>query len=72
MIDSSIIDIEKEMKVARVFIVGEQLLQNIFSENLLEVIELFANEFGYQLEIANHTGKFIQNVKLKILAKLPH
>jgi hypothetical protein len=51
------------MKVDMVFIVSEQLLQNISIKNLLEVIELFASEFGYQLEIPIHTGKFIQNVK---------
>ena len=34
----------------------------------MEIIEQFVNEFGYQLEIADHTGKFIQNVKLKSLA----
>ena len=72
LIEGIIIDIEKEIKVKKVFVVGEQLLQNISIENLLEVIELFANEFGYQLEIANHTDKFIQNVKIKILQNQQH
>ena len=67
LIDGTRIDIENEIKVERVFIVGEKLLQNISVENLLEVIELFANEFGYQLEIANHTSKFIQNTEIKII-----
>ena len=67
LIEGIIIDIEKEIKVKKVFVVGEQLLQNISIENLLEVIELFANEFGYQLEIENHTDKFIKNVKIKIM-----
>lgn len=58
---------EREIKIKRVFIVGEQLLQNISIENPVEVIKLFANEFGYELEIANQTGKFIQNVGIKIL-----
>ncbi|HJT82973.1 MAG TPA: hypothetical protein VJ697_00700 [Nitrososphaeraceae archaeon] len=62
------IDTDTEIKIDRVFIIGEHLLKNISIENPLEIIEQFANEFGYQLEIANHTGKFIQNVKLKILA----
>ena len=72
LIEGIIMDIEKEIKVKKVFVVGEQLLQNISVENLLEVIELFANKFGYQLEIANHTDKFIQNVKIKILRNQQH
>jgi hypothetical protein len=60
-------EIEREIKVDRVFILGEQSLQNVSIENLLKVIELFANKFGYLLEIANQTGKFIQNVEIKIL-----
>jgi len=46
------IEIENDIKIDRVFIVGERLLQNTSIENLLKVIELFAHEFGYQLEIA--------------------
>jgi hypothetical protein len=56
----------EEVKIDSVFIVDEQLVQNISIENPLVVIELFANEFGYQLEIGNQTGKFIQNAKIKI------
>ena len=62
------IDTDTEIKIDRVFIISEHFLKNISIENPLEIIELFVKEFGYQLEIANHTGKFIQNVKLKILA----
>ena len=47
--------------------IGEQLVQNISIENPLTVLELFANELGYQLEIGDHTGKFIQNAEIKIL-----
>lgn len=61
------IEIENDIKIDRVFIVGERLLQNTSIENLLKVIELFAHEFGYQLEIANQTSKFIQNIQIKIL-----
>jgi hypothetical protein len=53
----------EEVKIDSVFIVDEQLVQSISIENPLVVIELFANEFGYQLEIGNQTGKFIQNAK---------
>ena len=34
--------------------IGELLLQNIPIENPLAVLELFANEFGYQLEIVDY------------------
>jgi len=64
---SSSIDLKDEIKVDRVFIVGEQLLQNISIENPLKVIKLVANEFGYLLEIANQIDKFIQNIEIKIL-----
>ena len=64
---SSSIDLKDEIKVDRVFIVGEQLLQNISIENPLKVIKLFANEFGYLLEIANQIDKFIQNIEIRIL-----
>ena len=43
-----------------------ELVQNISIENPLAVLELFANEFGYHLEISDHTGKFILNTKIKI------
>ncbi|HEX7142183.1 MAG TPA: hypothetical protein VF222_06870 [Nitrososphaeraceae archaeon] len=33
----------------------------------MTVIALLANEFGYQLEIGDHTGKFIQDAEIKIL-----
>jgi hypothetical protein len=56
-----------EVKVDSVFIVGKQLAQNISIENPLTVIALLANEFGYQLEIGDHTGKFIQDAEIKIL-----
>jgi hypothetical protein len=56
-----------EVKADVVFIVGKQLVQNISIENPLTVIALLANEFGYQLEIGDHTGKFIKNVEIKIL-----
>ena len=57
------IDTDTEIKIDRVFIISEHFLKNISIENPLEIIELFVKEFGYQLEIANHKGKFIQNVK---------
>jgi len=52
-----------EIKIDSAFIIGEQLVQNISIENPLAVLELFANELGYQLEIGDHTGKFIQMQK---------
>jgi len=57
----------EEVKIDSLFMIDEQLVQNISIENPLTVIELFVNEFGYQLEIANQTSKFIQNVEIKIL-----
>ncbi|HEX7257871.1 MAG TPA: hypothetical protein VF242_07410 [Nitrososphaeraceae archaeon] len=57
---------EDEVKIDSAFKIGELLLQNIPIENPLAVLELFANEFGYQLEIGDYRGKFIQNVKIKI------
>ena len=56
----------EKVKIDSAFMIGEKLLQNISIENPLVVIELFADEFGYQLEIGNQTGKFIQNAKIKI------
>ena len=47
--------------------IGEQLVQNISIENPLTVIALLANKFGYQLEIGDHIGKFIQDAEIKIL-----
>ena len=58
---------EDEVKVDSVFIVGKQIVQNISIENPLTVIALLANEFGYHLEIGDHTGKFIQDAEIKIL-----
>jgi hypothetical protein len=56
----------EEVKIDSVFMIGEQLVQNISIENPLTVLELFANEFGYQLEIGDYTGKCIQHAKIKI------
>jgi hypothetical protein len=47
--------------------IGEQLVQNISIENPLTVIALLANKSGYQLEIGDHIGKFIQDAEIKIL-----
>ena len=59
-------EIGEEVKVDSVFIIGEQLVQNIPIENPLTILERFANEFGYQLEIGDQTGKFIHDVEIKI------
>lgn len=56
---------EDEVKIDSAFMIGELLLQNIPIENPSAVLELFANEFGYQLEIGDYRGKFIQNAKIK-------
>jgi hypothetical protein len=57
----------EELKIDSVFMIGEQLVQNISIENPLTVIALLANKFGYQLEIGDHIGKFIQDAEIKIL-----
>jgi hypothetical protein len=57
---------EDEVKIDSVFMIDEQLVQNISIENPLAILDLFANEFGYQLEIGDHTSKFIQNAEIKI------
>ena len=57
----------EEVKIDSLFMIDEQLVQNISIENPLTVIALLANEFGYQLEIGDHTGKFIQDAEIKIL-----
>ena len=56
-----------EVKVDSVFIVGKLLVQNMSIENPVTVIALLANKFGYQLEIGDHIGKFIQDAEIKIL-----
>ena len=56
----------EEVKIDSVFIIGEQLVQNISIENPLAILELFANEFGYQLEVGDYTGNFVQNIEIKI------
>jgi hypothetical protein len=56
----------EEVNIDSVFMIDEQLVQNISIENPLAVLDLFANEFGYQLEIGDYTGKFIQNAEIKI------
>ena len=48
------------------FIIHEQLLQNIAIENPLGVLELFANECGYQIEIEGQKGKLIHDAEIKI------
>ena len=57
---------DEQLKIDSVFMIDEQLVQNISIANPLAILELFANEFGYQLEIGDYTGKFIQNAKIKI------
>lgn len=42
------------------------MLQNIAIENPLEVLELFANECGYQIEIGGQKGKLIHDAEIKI------
>jgi hypothetical protein len=49
-----------------VFKAGEELIKNIQISNPLAVLELFANELGYEIEIGDQKSKFIHDGVMKI------
>jgi hypothetical protein len=52
--------------ISSAFIIDQQLIKNIHIDNPLAILEQFANEFGYDVEIGDQKSKFIHDARIEI------
>jgi hypothetical protein len=58
--------ISSTLVISAVYIVDQQIIHNIDANNPLAVLERFAEEFGYEIELGDQKSKFIHDSRIKI------
>jgi hypothetical protein len=66
LVDARWVSPTAPLVIESAFTFNQQLIENIPNDNVLAVLEHFANEFGAEIRIGDQRGRFIQDASITV------